>query len=316
MITPDTSAPLVVVVGSTGIQGGSVIKALSDSDRAYRIRGVTRDPSKPSAVALAEQGVEVVACDLTVDNKEQVFRVVSGASYFFAVTNFWEHTDKAREIAEGKLLVDAAEAANVRLLVWSGLPSYKELSDGKYVHVYHFDSKAEVTQYAKDRGIPFANVMAGAYMSNYKDFSAPQKQEDGSFVITGVGAPESVLPLIDAHHDYGLFVRAAIESPVGTNEGEWLAGTEVISMSDIAKQLADGTGTKVVYVQLTKAQLMAVLPFPTEDIKREVLETFLVIAEYGYYGKADIAPGLKYLAKTPQSWKDFVKATDWTEVLK
>lgn len=54
---------LITVVGSTGNQGGSVIKAiLNDPElsKEYKIRGITRDPSKPSGEKLKSQGVDVV----------------------------------------------------------------------------------------------------------------------------------------------------------------------------------------------------------------------------------------------------------------
>lgn len=88
-ITKDASAPLVVVVGSTGNQGGSVIKALSESDRPYRIRGLTRDASKSSATALKEQGVQVVGVTLTVDNRAQAFKAFETASYAFVSGPGW-----------------------------------------------------------------------------------------------------------------------------------------------------------------------------------------------------------------------------------
>lgn len=58
---------LVVVFGATGVQGGSVVKAiLGDSKMKadWAVRGVTRDLSKPSAKALQEQGAETVAVSL------------------------------------------------------------------------------------------------------------------------------------------------------------------------------------------------------------------------------------------------------------
>jgi uncharacterized protein YbjT (DUF2867 family) len=54
---------ILVVFGATGNQGGSVIRSvLADPklSKEFKIRGVTRDPSKPAAQKLAEQGVEVV----------------------------------------------------------------------------------------------------------------------------------------------------------------------------------------------------------------------------------------------------------------
>lgn len=55
---------IITVFGATGVQGGSVIKAiLADSKLAneFKIRGITRDTSKPAAQALASQGAELVS---------------------------------------------------------------------------------------------------------------------------------------------------------------------------------------------------------------------------------------------------------------
>lgn len=55
---------LLTVFGATGNQGGSVIKFVlghPQLSKKYRIRAITRDVFKPAAVALKEQGAEVVA---------------------------------------------------------------------------------------------------------------------------------------------------------------------------------------------------------------------------------------------------------------
>lgn len=82
-ITQDISAPLVVVCGATGIQGGSVIKALAESDRPYRVRGLSRDISKSSARELMNQGVQMVEVSLTVDNQPAVRTAFEGANIVF-----------------------------------------------------------------------------------------------------------------------------------------------------------------------------------------------------------------------------------------
>jgi uncharacterized protein YbjT (DUF2867 family) len=54
---------IFTVFGATGNQGGSVIKAiLADPvlSKQFKLRGVTRDVSKPTAQALAAKGVEIV----------------------------------------------------------------------------------------------------------------------------------------------------------------------------------------------------------------------------------------------------------------
>jgi len=57
------SKKIFVVFGATGIQGGSVIKSMLDDPKAaaeFKLRGITRDPSKPNAQALVAKGVECV----------------------------------------------------------------------------------------------------------------------------------------------------------------------------------------------------------------------------------------------------------------
>lgn len=114
-ITQNTSAPLVVVVGAAGTQGGSVIKALAESDKAYRLRGLTRDPTKPSSLQWANQGVEMLGVTPTVENESEVLKSFEGANIVFvsdqclcfpvriahlrfrkAMTNFWAHMVKQR----------------------------------------------------------------------------------------------------------------------------------------------------------------------------------------------------------------------------
>lgn len=63
-LAKSTMSKLLTVFGATGNQGGSVIKAvLADAvlSRDFKIRGITRNVSKPAAQALAARGVQVVA---------------------------------------------------------------------------------------------------------------------------------------------------------------------------------------------------------------------------------------------------------------
>ena len=54
---PDPAEPLILVTGATGTQGGAVARELLD--RGYRVRGLTRDPSKAAAQALQALGAQV-----------------------------------------------------------------------------------------------------------------------------------------------------------------------------------------------------------------------------------------------------------------
>jgi len=55
---------LITVFGSTGNQGGSVVRAIlnhPELSKEWKIRGITRNANKPDAQALVQQGVEMVS---------------------------------------------------------------------------------------------------------------------------------------------------------------------------------------------------------------------------------------------------------------
>lgn len=80
---------LITIFGATGNQGCSIITALlaqSELASQYSIRGVTRDPSKPSAQKLKSKGVEPIKADL--NNPSSLLSAISGSHAVFAVTNY------------------------------------------------------------------------------------------------------------------------------------------------------------------------------------------------------------------------------------
>lgn len=82
---------LIVVVGVTGVQGGSVAR-LYAREPGWKVRGITRDVSKPSNEALRELGIELVQADL--DDPASLEKAFEGANVVFSVTDFWYVTAK------------------------------------------------------------------------------------------------------------------------------------------------------------------------------------------------------------------------------
>lgn len=93
-ISQGPSAPLFAIIGSTGTQGRSVIKALEESINPYRVRAVTRDTSKPAAQELEKIGCEVVQAD--VEDVASLKTAFEGATYAFLMTNS-DYTDQSPE---------------------------------------------------------------------------------------------------------------------------------------------------------------------------------------------------------------------------
>ena len=56
-------AKLITVFGSTGNQGGSVVRAILNHptlSKEWKIRGITRNPNKPDAQAMVAKGIEML----------------------------------------------------------------------------------------------------------------------------------------------------------------------------------------------------------------------------------------------------------------
>ncbi|KAJ7639285.1 NAD(P)-binding protein [Roridomyces roridus] len=311
-ISNDSSAPLVVIAGITGLQGGSVARALAESDKPYRIRGLTRDPSKPTAQAFAGQGVQLVGVSLTADNVAGVAKAFQGADIVFLVTNFNEHMDKQREISEGKMMVDVAKEAGVKLLIWSGLESLSALSGGKFSRVEFFDAKSDITEYAKQSGVPLVVVQAGYYATNIFEGSyALKKQPDGSYVF-GLPVPATTsVPVIDVAHDYGLYVRAAVENPALGAGSEVQSGT-LISFGEMVAKLSEVSGKKITYVQMTREVFIEATGMP--EYGPMLADMFQAFEVHGYYGPRPTTR-TDLLAREPRSWADFLDATAVKDLL-
>ncbi len=149
---------LILVTGATGNQGGAVARSLLD--RGFRIRALTRDPQKPEAQALTEQGAEVVQGDM--EDRSAMERALEGAYGVFSVQNFWE-TGYDREVQQGKTVADAAKDAGVEHFVYSSVGSaYRDTK------IPHFDSKWEVENHVRESDLPYTILRPVFFMQNWE----------------------------------------------------------------------------------------------------------------------------------------------------
>lgn len=251
-------------------------------------------------------------------------------------------------------MVDAAKAAGVKLFIWSALESVSEVSKGKYIHVDHFDGKGEITAYARASGIPLLIVQAGWYMTNFLFFDAmaATKEADGSYTLGLPVSADTVVPVLDTLHDYGLFVREGIESPAFGPGTEVLASSEDLTLRELTAQLAQSeslstfislsamdllifmcevTGKNIVYKQISDDEFIVKSKSPTPRIAQEMLENIKFYQDFGCasfsfervtaetrcffvpdFGAKDTKPSRQHLARAPRKWADFVKANDWS----
>ncbi|KAE8148743.1 hypothetical protein BDV25DRAFT_168251 [Aspergillus avenaceus] len=294
---------VLAVFGATGNQGGSVIRSiLADPvlSKEWKIRGITRDPSKPTAAKLADQGVELVSADMS--SIEQALPAVTGADAVFLVTNFWESMNRETEIAQGKAVTDACKQAGVKHLIFSSLRNVTEISNGRLPNVSHFDGKAEIESYIRQSGVPATFVLAGLYMGNFFQFF--NKQGDTYTLAWPVDLDKAQVPLFDVVNDTGKFVKAAIKHyPTALNQ-RILAATDYYTPRRIVEEFSQVTGYKVQAMQIPVDVFKSFLPPP---VAQEMLENILLLENPGYYAGESLSPSHDLLdaEDKPTQWKEF-----------
>ena len=211
---------IVTVLGSTGAQGGGVVRALLDQ-QDWQVRAVTRNARSQAALHLAELGCEIAEADL--NSPLTLFEALQGSFGLFAVTNFWDRDTRMSEFKQGKNLVRAAKDARIQHFIWSTLPDYKALSGGKY-RVPHFTSKARVDNEVKRAGFRYHTfVEAPFYFQNFLTLHAPKKTPDGRELWRYPADKDKCRFPCGDIKELGKIVAAALNQPDKVGNGQYLA---------------------------------------------------------------------------------------------
>lgn len=265
------SRPIITVFGATGAQGGGLVRALlSDPNRTFAIRAVTRRPDSPAALALAREGVEVVLAD--IDDVASCVRALEGAHGAFLVTNFWEHLSASRELTQAYNLAAASAQAGIRHAIWSTLEDTRDYvpADGSRMpvlqeryNVPHFDAKGEANRGFAQHRVPVTYLYTSCYWENLIHFGmGPQRLADGSLGVTfptgearipWVGVADIGVVALDIFRRGEEFVGQRIAVA-----GEHLSGAE------LAATLGDALGEPVRFHTITPDEFRA-LGFPGAD---------------------------------------------------
>ncbi|KAF9913936.1 hypothetical protein BX616_009289 [Lobosporangium transversale] len=274
---------ILVVFGATGQQGGSVVNyVLNDPElsKQFKIRAVTRDPSKPAAQTLQQQGVDIVKGD--VDDKESIKYALQDAHTVFGVTttSYDEHL-YSREFAQGKALADAAVAAGVQYFIFSSLPHAGKLSNGKHPGVESFNVKADIEEYIRSLPIKSAFFAPGLFMQNYSRHAAPQPQGDETYALLNIISPQTLLPLIDTPGDTGKYVGAILAEPDKYEGTVFNASTELLTFEEMAEVISKSTGKTVKYKQISAEAYASSMP---ADLGKYLTRMQLYIQDCGYFG--------------------------------
>jgi uncharacterized protein YbjT (DUF2867 family) len=223
----------ILIAGITGQQGGAAAKHLLAD--GWKVRGLSRDVSKPAVKALRDAGAEVVQGNM--DNPASLDAALKGVYGVFSVQNFWlPEVGFEGEIREGKNLADAAKAAGVQHFVYSSVGG-AERNTG----IPHFESKWQIEQHVRALGLPATIFRPVGFMDNF-NWSRPYILNG---VFSGFGlSPNRTLQLI-AVDDIGGFVALAFAHPQDyLGLGLEIAGDE-LTESQIAENFSRVIGRPV-----------------------------------------------------------------------
>ncbi|KAK2053356.1 NmrA-like family protein [Colletotrichum caudatum] len=307
---------ILVVLGATGNQGGSVVRTfVSDPSLAaeWHVRGLTRNTSSPPATELSRLGAEMVSASL--DSVAELKVAFDAATAIFAVTDFWGAigtemvanrvrdegielavaTQELEELWGRNIAQAAAETHSLERFVFSSLPPVSALSQGKLRKVHHFDGKANIVRQIQQEHPALwaktSQILVGFYNSNISPgsyFGPKPNRETGTAEFQGPVDVDTPVPFIDPAVSTGPFVKTLLlDEPIGT---VLAAYDELKSLRDCIKVLHGSTRHRFVYVKRSVDDLAAASP-----LGREAPESWLWLAEYGLFGE-EVA-----------GWKDSIK---------
>ena len=311
-----SSKRLLTIFGATGKQGGSVIDivlARPELSTKYALRGITRDPSSKKSQELASSGVEVVKGDL--DDVESLNTALAGSYGVFGVTDFWASMSKSQEMQQGKNIIAACKAADVKHLIWSSLPHVTKLSEGKWKNVEHFDGKAEIELVIEEeKGSMIASYfMPAMFLDELKNLI----KDHGEGPTLALPYPDKNIPwpLLAPRKDTGKYVVGLFEAEEKANGVEVQGVSAWTTPKKLVTQLGEHAGKEVHFKSLPGEVFASFLP---EAIRLDLGEMFEWIGESSYYGlgsEKKQAESEMFLVKDPElvSLSEFFKSNGpWT----
>ncbi|KAH8726045.1 hypothetical protein GQ44DRAFT_680236 [Phaeosphaeriaceae sp. PMI808] len=296
-------AKLIVIIGITGNQGGSVASTFL-KDPEWRIRGLTRDTQSKVSQKLFAQGIEMIQSDL--QDPSSLKDAFKGANLVFSVTDFWQpyFDPKNRasaqvqgksigqyayelELQQGKNIVDAVAREVDGLdevgFIASTLCNVRETSQGRFKELWHFDSKADVfPPYVQEKSPELAKktsyLHTGYFFTSWRYMPGRwfAKLPDGSVQMQSPTRPEMLIPHLHPRKDTGPWARALLELPPNST---LMAASEWCTWPDWIKQWGEVTGVKTSYKQTTIEDFDQHAP---GGVGQEIGEMYQFSSDFGY----------------------------------
>lgn len=278
MVIQPEGTKTIAVMGATGAQGGSTIKAFDALKKGgnddFKVRAITRDPTSEKAKAIESLVHETVKAD--ANDEASMVEAFKGCHGAYVVTNFWDDMDADHEMAMLRTIKNAATKAGVKHIVLSTFESAKDFVDNaenkktwkvpegneeKGFYVPHFDGKAEVTKEYDE--LPTTKLYTSFYYENFSNFGmGPARQSEKDAYALTFPLADAKMPMV-AVSDIGKAACAIFqdESLIGKTVG---IKSDVLTGKEIAAVFTKVFGQPVLYHAVT-TDVYASFGFPGAD---------------------------------------------------
>ncbi|KAF9884863.1 hypothetical protein FE257_001206 [Aspergillus nanangensis] len=306
----------IIVIGATGLQGGSVVKELLKRRENYHVRALTRDPKKPAAQALVALGVEVQQADLE-GGSDSLIPAFAGADAIYALTDFWAKQSASAEIAQGKAIVDAASATStLRHLIWSALPDPVKMSGGRFMNVHHWKTKSLVTEYIQEEHPALwqktTTILFPNYFENcltYPGKYLPKQDSTGVYTHSFPHSAGTLLPNVSIA-DTGKLVQIILEAGSTYFTKTIAFYAQALSESEKLAELGEMYNIPTRYRRISASEFQRSLETGagmSEEIALDFTEQLMIFEECGnVYSREEFLQASEIPGLTLTTWSEFL----------
>ncbi|XP_072015907.1 nmrA-like family domain-containing protein 1 [Amphiura filiformis] len=169
---------MIAVFGAANDQGSTVARCLL-KDPQYKVRAITQDISQ--AQELANLGAQVVTANLKDRSSiKDALKDVHGC-FVVTSTDFSSPDPEEDEYRLGENIADVCMILKIQHVVFSTTPGVRDVTGGK---ARHWDSKARIYTFMKERDLPLTGVMLPfAYNQLLTNKHAFQKVKEHAFKL-------------------------------------------------------------------------------------------------------------------------------------
>ncbi|ABW31077.1 NmrA/HSCARG family protein [Acaryochloris marina] len=321
----------ILIIGSTGAMGSSVIRALiADQSRDCHVLAMTRNPSSDQAKQLVEldkQRIELVKGDL--DDEQSVEAAMKDVDAVFCNTAFFASGSVDGERAHAHGAINAARRAGVDHFVYASLDPASRLSGGQCC-VPHYDAKAsveaDIDYHRSDEFMRqiedgwFSNhvsvLVTCPYIENFYDFFTPDDGElpDGRLgkIFRGPIVGDGIWQMV-ALADLGYFARMMLcdgRRPVVDHRKTWGGRTlriasEEATLPEIVQTFEAVTGIPAAYQPMTEQEFLdSGLPNAHDPLNN------MLMYRDGFFERRDFDE-LRTLHPGLRSFRQWLQETGW-----